>query len=213
VKYLLFIKIGHLSSVIQNLFFYIEVSGQENEEKKEELDMKVAVAVLLGGLVLGNMFLDSHIQDKESAEVLIVYYFGATDFGFCTAQENIEKIKKIKTDLSDKYGNKKTKFVMVCMDKDIKKGLKFIQKYGYWDEISIGSFYDNELALAALNASPVPKVPHLMVFKDIHSIGKWSLPLLKERTLLVDLAGGEQISEWIRKTYPVPFINNSKEEK
>ncbi len=175
--------------------------------------MKVAVAVLIGSLILGNIVFDSHRQDIKSEEILVVYYFGATDFGFCTAPGNIKKIKRIKTDLSDKYGDNKIKFVMVCMDKDIKKGLKFIQKYGYWDEISIGSFYNNELALAALNISPVPEVPHIFVFRDVLSLGKWNLPLIRERTLLVDLAGGEQISEWILEALPIPFKNNPNKEK
>lgn len=175
--------------------------------------MKVAVAILAGGVILGNIFSFSHREDRKTEEVLVVYYFGSTDFGFCTLPENIEKIKKIKTDLSDEYRNRNIKFVMVCMDKDIKKGLKFIQKHGYWDEISIGSFYSNELALKILNNSPVPEVPHLMVFKDVISIGKWNLPSIKERTLLVDLAGEVKISEWIQKAYPIPFRNNLTEEK
>ncbi len=195
-------------------FFILKSCAQENERaQNEEYVMKAAVAILVGGMILGSVFLDSSRENEKFEETLVVYYFGATDFGFCMVPDNIEKIKKIKTELSEEYGRSKVKFVMVCMDKDVEKGLKFVKKYGYWDEISIGSFYNNELALAALNSSHLPEVPHVMVFKDILSFGKWSLPLRKERTLLVDLAGEEQINEWIQKAYPVPFRNNQTVEK
>lgn len=195
-------------------FFILKSCAQENERaQNEEYVMKAAVAILVGGMILGSVFLDSSRENEKFEETLVVYYFGATDFGFCMVPDNIEKIKKIKTELSEEYGRSKVKFVMVCMDKDVEKGLKFVKKYGYWDEISIGSFYNNELALAALNSSHLPEVPHVMVFKDILSFGKWSLPLRKERTLLVDLAGEEQINEWIQKAYPVPFRNNQTVKK
>jgi hypothetical protein len=90
------------------------------------------------------------------------------------------------------------------MDKDIEEGLKFIKKYGYWDEISIGNFYNNELALNYLNQTEIPGVPHVMVYRDLLVIKeKLSIPIIKERKLLVDLVGGTQIASWINEGYPL----------
>ena len=82
------------------------------------------------------------------------------------------------------------------MDEDIEEGLKFIKKYGYWDEISIGSFYYNELALNYLNKTEIPGVPHVMVYKDFLMKKKeMFIPIIMERKLLVDLAGATQIGK------------------
>ena len=86
-------------------------------------------------------------------EKYVVYYFGATDCAYCNIPENIENIKKIKLEFSQKYINKNIKYVMVCFDEDIEQGIKFIKKYGYWDEISIGQRYYNDLSLQCLNKS------------------------------------------------------------
>jgi hypothetical protein len=94
---------------------------------------------------------------------------------------------------------------MVCLNHDFDKALKFIKKHGDWDEISIGKSFANELALSLLNPSKNPKVPHIFVLKDKHKKGKWSLPLIKERELMVDLAGDKQIHEWAAKGFPLPF--------
>jgi hypothetical protein len=90
------------------------------------------------------------------------------------------------------------------MDENIEEGLKFIKKYGYWDEISIGKFYNNELALNYLNKTEIPGVPHVLVYKDILiKKEKVSVPIIKERKLLVDLVGGTQIGNWINNDYPL----------
>jgi len=141
---------------------------------------------------------------NESKEVYVVYYFGATSCGFCNIPENIEKIKRIKIEFSEKYPDCNTKYVMVCMDRDIEEGLKFIKKYGYWNEISIGAFYNNELALNSLNRTEIPGVPHVMVYKDyLLKKKKFNIFIRKERKLLVDLVGGTQIGNWINNAYPL----------
>lgn len=170
--------------------------------------MKRMTGFLVGIFIFGTIFLNPDIQQEKSEEVLVVYYFGATSIGFCVAPENIQKIKMIKTHFPTAYANAQIKFVMICLDESIGEGLRFIKKYGHWDEISIGKFYKNELALLALNKIKIPELPHILVFKDLLTIGKWNLPTIKERTLLVDLAGGEQINEWIDKGYPMPFKKN-----
>lgn len=178
--------------------------------------MRLPAVIMAVLLIFGAIVLDSETQsetqkDKEE-EVLVVYYFGATNIGFCILPENIAKIKEIKTDFPGKFEDSKIKFVMVCLDEDINDGLKFIKKYGFWDEISIGRAYHNELALFTLNRISTPEVPHIFVFKDRLSYGKWKLPVTKRRDLLVDLAGEERIDEWINKRYPVPYRNNTMEE-
>jgi hypothetical protein len=173
--------------------------------------MKRAYAVLAGVFLIGTFFLNTAVTKDEAKEIIVFYYFASTQFGYYAAPENIEKIKKIKTEFSEKYKKTEIKFVMVCLDDNLEKGLKFIRKHGYWDEISIGKSFGNELALNYLNISKIPKVPHILVFKDLHKTGKWNLPVIKERNLIVDLAGAEQIEEWIQQKYPLPFRKNSDE--
>lgn len=167
--------------------------------------MKREYSVFLGVLLIGSFFLNLTTIKEESKETLVFYYFASTQFGTCAVHENIENIKKIKIAFSEKYNESSVKFVMVCLNHDFDKALKFIKKHGDWDEISIGKSFSNELALNLLNPSEIPKVPHILVFKDQHKKGKWNLPLIKERELMVDLAGDEQIQEWIEKDYPLPF--------
>jgi len=170
--------------------------------------MKGAYAVLAGALLIGSFFLNSTVTKDDAKEIMVFYYFASSQFGYCAMPENIKKIKKIKTELCEKYKKTKIKFVMVCLDDNLEKGLKFIMKHGYWDEISIGKSFGNELALNYLNVSKIPKVPHILVFKDLHETGKWNLPVIKERKLIVDLAGAGQIEKWIQQEYLLPFIKD-----
>ena len=154
----------------------------------------------------------SESQKEKTEEFLVVYYFTATDFGFCTAPENIEKIKKIKSDFAAKSKSQKLKFVIVSLDENIEEGLKLIKKHGTWDEISVGSRFRNELALTYLNRSKIPEVPHILIIKAVISSGKWNIPVVTRQELLADLAGGEQIGEWIDKGYPLPRIDTPEDE-
>jgi len=166
--------------------------------------MKKSISILVGFFLLFTIYASLGFTQDKSEETLVVYYFGATSCGFCNVPENIEKIKKIKKEFSEKYKDSNIKFVMVCMDENIEEGLRFIKKYGYWDEISIGKFYNNELALNYLNKTEIPGVPHVIVYKDLlFKREKMSVPIIKERKLLVDLVGGTQIGNWINNGYPL----------
>ncbi len=166
--------------------------------------MKRAISILVGFFLLFTIYASLGFTQDKSIETFVVYYFGATNCGFCNMPENIEKIKKIKTEFSKKYKDSNIKYVMVCMDKNIEEGLRFIKKYGFWDEISIGKFYNNELALNYLNKTEIPGVPHVIVYKDLLiKREKVSVPIIKERKLLVDLVGGIQIGNWIDNVYPL----------
>lgn len=147
-------------------------------------------------------------SNEKNEEKYVVYYFGATDCGYCNIPENIENVKKIKVEFSQKYIDKTVKYVMVCFDNDIEQGIKFIKKYGYWDEISIGQRYYNELSLQCLNKTKIPGVPHIIVYKDIYSsVSKWSIPVIKKRDILVDLVCGNEINEWIKNGYPLEKLD------
>lgn len=167
--------------------------------------MKRQYAAVLGLLVIGGFFLNPAAIKEKNKEAMVFIYFASTQFGTCMAPESIERIKNIKTEFSEKYREASIKFVMVCLDSDFDKALKFIKKNGDWDEISIGKSFSNELALNLLNQSEIPKVPHIFVFKNRQEKGKWNLPLIRERELMVDLAGEVQIKEWIENDYPLPF--------
>lgn len=169
----------------------------------EETDMKHKVS-FFAGIVLTLFLISTVIAQKDKQQdFLVVYYFGATNIGFCTAPDNIEKIKKLKKDLPFEHENFRFKFVLVCLDENLDTGLKFIKKYGQWDEIAIGGSYGNELALNHLNTTELPSLPHILIFKDTLTSGRWNIPVIKRRRLLVDLAGEKQIGDWIDKGYPI----------
>jgi hypothetical protein len=176
----------------------------------EETNMKHKVS-FFAGAALALLLIPTVIAQKEmQQDFLVVYYFGATDIGFCTAPDNIEKIKKLKKDLPLEYENLRFKFVLVCLDENLDTGLKFIKKYGQWDEIAIGGSYGNELALNHLNTTELPSLPHILIFKDTLASGRWNIPVMKRRKLLVDLAGEKQIGDWIDKGYPIFADKNSR---
>ena len=55
-----------------------------------------------------------------------------------------------------------------------------------------------------LNKTEIPGVPHVVVYRDLLVINeKLSIPVIKERKLLVDLVGGTQIGNWINNGYPL----------
>ena len=143
--------------------------------------MKRLGLIFLGiGLVLFS-FSNLNSQRKQSEDILVFYYFGSTNIGFCTAAENIEKIKRIREDLPLKYNNIRIKFVLICLDEDMEAGFKYVKKYGQWDEISIGDAFRNELALNYLNTTEVPSIPHIIVFLNTITIGKWNIPIPKKK--------------------------------
>lgn len=148
-------------------------------------------------LLLTSAFLYS--QDK-SKEIYVVYYFGATDCYPCNTPKNIKNIKRIKAELPKKYSDKEFKFVMVTFDEDIEEGIKFIKKYGFWDEISIGKRYENELAMQRLNTAQLPGLPHIFIDQTFLIKNE---PIVKSKTTIVELLGGKQIDQWVADGFPL----------
>ncbi len=68
--------------------------------------MKRAISILVGFFLLFTIYASLGFTQDKSIETFVVYYFGATSCGFCNVPENIEKIKKIKTEFSKKYKDK-----------------------------------------------------------------------------------------------------------
>jgi hypothetical protein len=144
-------------------------------------------------------------QAKKNVKdsVYSVIYFGATDCYYCNIEKNISNISKMVTEIKDQYKDLKVKTVIVSMDKDISEGLKFIDKYTTknWDEIAIGSFYQNELALTYLNKTKIPGVPHLVVVKHVTVNSDLSVPVPVSDKVLVDIVGGTEIDSWLKENY------------
>jgi len=61
-------------------------------------------------------------------DTYVVYYFGATNCGYCNIPANIEKIKQVRNEYFKRYPDFNTKYVFVCMDRNIEEGLEFIKK-------------------------------------------------------------------------------------
>ena len=136
-------------------------------------------------------------------EQYILLYYGATDCYYCNLPGNIQNINTLVKTIGEKY--KDVKKVMVCMDKDLKEGLRFINKYdSTWNEISIGSFYQNELAYQYLNNTKIPGVPHIILIKRSYSDdNEYNVPVASKTEVLVELVGGNAINKWINDGFPV----------
>lgn len=128
---------------------------------------------------------------------LTVFYYGATDCGPCNRPEVIASINKLKADFASLHTDFKTKFVMVAVDNTIEEGLQFINKYDPWDEVAMGSRYNNELALANLNGVDIPGLPHIFVFEDEFENAGYGVVVREKRTLLKKILGGEPIVSWV----------------
>ena len=115
---------------------------------------------------------------------LTVFYFGATSCGPCNRPEVIESIDKLRAEFDSVHPEYDTKFVMVVFDEDIETGLDFIKKYDYWDEVSIGSRYDNELSLDNLNKAEIPALPHILIYEEtFEKVGDWGIEVRKKQNI------------------------------
>jgi len=90
---------------------------------------------------------------------------------------------------------------MVCFDKDLTKAMEFTNKFGVWDEVSLGGRYQNEMALRLLNVSDIPGTPHIIMTNEIHQPGERfkSVPVVKEEVILIDKIGTNDILKWINE--------------
>ncbi len=161
--------------------------------------------MFLAALCYGQDTTNHNRASRDSVSTLTtVFYFGGTDCPFCMDPKEIAKINAVRRNLPKIHPELRFKFVLVVMDTDIAQGIRYMHKYPKWDEVSIGSFYNNELMLAHLNQTKMPGVPQLMIFRDTlamrHDV---SVPLLKGRTLLADFVGGRQIGNWMQSNYPL----------
>ena len=145
------------------------------------------------------------LAQKSPTERLTVFYFGGSDCPYSTDEKNIANIDRMRTALSGRHNQIPFKFVMVVMDKDVDRGVLFVKKYKPWDELSIGQFYHNELMLEHVNRSPIPGVPHIMIYRDSLVVGQHNIPTIKQRKLLIDLVGESAISTWIQSDYPIKW--------
>ena len=142
-------------------------------------------------------------EQRAEKEQYVVLYYGATDCYYCNLPENIKNINTMNKSIENKYAG--IKKVMVCMDKDLKEGMIFINKYdSTWNEISIGSFYQNELAYQYLNPTKIPGVPHVILLKRSYGDdNQYKVPIASKTEILVDLVGGTEINNWIKSGFLV----------
>jgi thioredoxin-related protein len=142
-------------------------------------------------------------RPRAPKEQYVLLYYGATDCYYCNLPENIHNINTLTETIGNKYAG--VKKVLVCMDKDLKEGLTFINKYdSSWNEITIGSFYQNELAFQYLNNTKIPGVPHIIFLKRNYvDENQYHVPVASKTDILVDLVGGTAINQWIKDGFPL----------
>ena len=147
-------------------------------------------------------FYQLNAQDNGKT-VYTVMYFGASDCGPCNRKEVIEAIHKLKTQFSKIHKLTEVKFIVVCIDTEIDIGIKFIKKYNDWDEFSIGSHYENEIAMQTLNKTQIPGMPHIIVYKDnIVQVNDCSQ--IDKRETVIEVLGGDKIVEWSKNNFQLP---------
>lgn len=150
--------------------------------------------ILKLSLLVAFLFISTSVFGQEQ---LTVFYYGSTDCGPCNRPEVIQSINKLKADFASTHKKFTTKFVMVVMDETIPRGLNYIEKYEYWDEVAIGSRYHNELALANLNKTKIPGLPHIFVYKETFKDAGHGIELKENRNLAKEVLGGDQIVTWV----------------
>ena len=153
---------------------------------------------------------DSTSHSRSSADslstIVSVFYFGGSDCTFCVMPKEIASINVLRRELPKMHPEERFKFVLVVMDTDIRKGIGYARKYPKWDEVSIGSFYNNELMLEHVNGTKLPGVPHLLVYRDtLAKRPDFAVPRLCARTLLGECVGGSKIQLWIKDGYPLQY--------
>ena len=158
--------------------------------------MKILCVILL--------FLNVELYAQDSLTIVhTLFYFGGSFCPHSVEPTNIANINSIRSNLPKIYPGTTFKFVLVVMDNNLQDGLKYASNYPNWDELSIGSFYNNELMIAHVNQSAIPGVPHIMYYSDSLTIDKLGIPKIRKRTLLVDLVGESAIQKWIQDNYSI----------
>jgi len=153
-------------------------------------------------MICAMIFLSVQAFAQDSTKTVItVFYFGGSDCPYCIDHRNVQNINKMRAELPRLYHDMSFKFVLVVMDKEIERGMRYSKKYPAWDEVCIGQFYDNEMMLEHVNQSPLPAVPHIMVYRDSLRLGKLNIPTIGNRALLIDLVGENAIAKWGKAGY------------
>ena len=153
---------------------------------------------------------DSTSHSRSSVDsvstIVSVFYFGGSDCTFCVMPKEIASINVLRRELPKMHPELRFKFILVVMDTDIRKGIAYARKCPNWDEVSIGSFYNNELMLEHVNGTKLPGVPHLLIYRDtLAKRSDFSVPTLRARTILGEFVGGSRIQTWIKGGYPLQY--------
>jgi len=149
---------------------------------------------------------NSQSSSDSVSTIVSVFYFGGSDCTFCVMPKEIASINVLRRELPKMHPEERFKFVLVVMDTDIRKGIGYVRKYPNWDEVSIGSFYNNELMLEHVNGTKWPGVPHLLIYRDtLAKRPDFAVPRLCARTLLGECVGGSKIQLWIKDGYPLQY--------
>lgn len=145
----------------------------------------------------------SYDSYSNANETYVIYYFGASTCGVCERPEVISAIDSVRFGFSEIHDDYPVKYVMVVMDKTIIDGLAFVDKYHWWDELSIGGFYRNESVLNTLVYQPQPGVPHLIVYRDVFREIEFGIRERISRHQITSVVGGDRIVDWVARGYPL----------
>lgn len=150
------------------------------------------------------LFLSTSLAAQEQ---ITLFYFGATSCAPCNRPDVIESINTIRAEIDSVHSDYRVKLVMVSLDQDIETGYRYLQKYDYWDEVSIGTFYHNEHNLSHLNKTDLPGVPHIMIYKDEFSDTGRGIQIIKKRISLINILGGDNIVTWVEEGMELAIKN------
>ena len=158
---------------------------------------------LLAALLCVNIAGSAQENEPRKDSIYSLIYFGAASCYYCNVEKNIANINKMAIQIKKANSDLKLKLILVGMDKGITEGWNYVGKYelSNWDEVSVGSFYENELALSYLNSSEIPGVPHVMIIKHNTVTGKYNIKNTERQSIRIDLVGGDQIDKWINGSF------------
>lgn len=144
-----------------------------------------------------------------SGEEVVMVYFGAMSCGFANDPALPEMVEQIKVGLQQKAVAEGASFsaIGVAVDLQVTEGIKYLSKFGVFDEIMTGRKWRGFGARLFFREllSGVPATPQVLVYKqDVEMVG--TTYLVFNEQVLVRKTGIGQIENWIEQGLPVPYL-------
>lgn len=143
----------------------------------------------------------------QTGRELVLILLGAN---FCRAHK-IEgfpqAVEQIKVELAarTKQTGRNFRVVGVALDPRVEEGMRFLRKFGDFDEIVVGGHWTNEAGIKYLwrDIPGRPSVPQIIIVERDVDVGK-SIITIKSERVVKRILGADAIIDWNREGSPLP---------